>query len=110
MSAATASTKQRVAVLGATGAVGQAFIRLLANHPWFELAELAASERSAGKRYAEAARWIGTDTIPERVRDMKVVACDPSQVSADIVFSALDSVTAGTAEPAFAAAGKLVLT
>jgi aspartate-semialdehyde dehydrogenase len=102
--------KHRVAVLGATGAVGQAFIRLLADHPWFELAEVAASERSAGKPYAEAARWIGTDSIPEKVRDMKVVACDPSQVSAEIVFSALDSATAGTAEPAVAAAGKLVLT
>src|SRR5690349_22976581 len=99
--------RRKVAVLGATGAVGQAFIRLLANHPWFELAEVAASERSAGKPYAEAARWIGTDTIPENVRGMKVVACDPSQVSADIVFSALDSTTAATAEPAFAAAGKL---
>ena len=110
MSMSSLQKKHRVAVLGATGAVGQAFIRLLANHPWFELTEVAASERSAGKRYADAARWIGTDTIPDNVRDMKVVACDPSQVSADIVFSALDSTTAGTAEPAFAAAGKLVLT
>jgi aspartate-semialdehyde dehydrogenase len=110
MSVSSLQKKHRVAVLGATGAVGQAFIRLLANHPWFELTEVAASERSAGKCYAEAARWIGTDAIPENVRGMKVVACDPSQVSADIVFSALDSATAGTAEPAFAAAGKLVLT
>lgn len=110
MSISSLQKKHRVAVLGATGAVGQAFIRLLADHPWFELAEVAASERSAGKTYAEAARWIGTDEIPANVRDMKVVACDPSQVSADIVFSALDSGTAGAAEPAFAAAGKLVLT
>ena len=95
MSVSSLQKKHRVAVLGATGAVGQAFIRLLANHPWFELAEVAASERSAGKPYAEAARWIGTDVIPDNVRHMKVVACDPSQVSADIVFSALDSTTAG---------------
>jgi aspartate-semialdehyde dehydrogenase len=110
MSVSSLKKKHRVAVLGATGAVGQAFIRLLADHPWFELAELAASQRSAGKTYAEAARWIGGDPIPERVRGMKVVPCDPSCVAADVVFSALDSGTAGTAEPAFAAAGKLVLT
>src|SRR5436305_9273772 len=97
--------RHRVAVLGATGAVGQAFIRLLADHPWFELAELAASERSAGKPYAEAARWIGTDTIPSHVARMIVTPCDPSAISADVIFSALDSAAAGEAEPAFARAG-----
>jgi aspartate-semialdehyde dehydrogenase len=102
--------RHRVAVLGATGAVGQAFIRLLANHPWFELAELAASERSAGKAYADAVRWIGTDRIPEHVRPMIVQPCDPSRITSDIVFSALDSGTAQEAEPAFARAGKMVLT
>jgi aspartate-semialdehyde dehydrogenase len=100
----------RVAVLGATGAVGQSFIRLLADHPWFELAELAASERSAGKSYADAVRWIGGDAMPARVASMKVLACDPSAISADIVFSALDSAAAEDAEPAFARAGKTVLT
>lgn len=104
------ATRRRVAVLGATGAVGQAFIRLLANHPWFELTELAASERSAGKPYAEAARWIGGDAIPESVASMTVLPCDPAVISADIVFSALDSSAAGDAEPAFARAGKIVLT
>src|SRR5689334_10028556 len=102
--------RHRVAVLGATGAVGQAFIRLLADHPWFELTELAASERSAGKRYADAAHWIGAGDMPSSVRDMVVQACDPSKVSADIVFSALDSTAAADAEPAFARAGKVVLT
>jgi aspartate-semialdehyde dehydrogenase len=102
--------RHRVAVLGATGAVGQAFIRLLANHPWFELAELAASERSAGKPYAEAAHWIGAGDMPSNVRDMVVQPCDPSRLSADIVFSALDSAAAADAEPAFARAGKMVLT
>ncbi|MGH7619903.1 MAG: aspartate-semialdehyde dehydrogenase [Gemmatimonadaceae bacterium] len=106
----TQTTKRRVAVLGATGAVGQSFIRLLADHPWFELAELAASERSAGKPYAEAAKWIGAEPIPSSVASMKVLACDPASVSADIVFSALDSATAQDAEPAFARAGKMVLT
>ena len=83
---------------------------LLANHPWFELVELAASERSAGKPYAEAAKWIGADDMPARVANMTVRACEPEQLSADIVFSALDSSVAGDAEPAFARAGKLVLT
>lgn len=98
-----------VAVLGATGAVGQAFIRLLANHPWFELAEVAASERSAGRPYGEAARWIGDDRIPERVASLTVQPCDPAKVSSPVVFSALDSGVAGEAEAAFAKAGKIVL-
>ena len=102
--------RHRVAVLGATGAVGQAFIRLLADHPWFEITELAASERSAGKRYADAAHWIGAGDMPRTVRDMIVQTCDPSRISAEIVFSALDSTAAADAEPAFARAGKLVLT
>lgn len=110
-SAESAPTKRRsVAVLGATGAVGQAFIRLLADHPWFELIEVAASERSAGKRYVEATRWIGADEMPSRVSAMRVLPCDPSKISADIVFSALDSAAAQDAEPAFARAGKVVLT
>jgi aspartate-semialdehyde dehydrogenase len=103
------STKVPVAVLGATGAVGQQFIRSLANHPWFELAEVAASERSAGKPYPEAARWIGDDVIPDRVAKMTVLACDPKQVRSPVVFSALDSSVAGDAEAAFAKAGKIVL-
>jgi aspartate-semialdehyde dehydrogenase len=101
--------KRRVAVLGATGAVGQAFVRLLANHPWFELAEVAASERSAGRRYAEAARWLGADAMPQRVAEMTVQACDPSAVRSELVFSALDSSVAGEAEAAFARDGRFVL-
>jgi aspartate-semialdehyde dehydrogenase len=98
-----------VAVLGATGAVGQTFIRLLEDHPWFVLRELAASERSAGKRYREAAKWVGSDAMPDSVSDLTVTACEPSAVSAPIVFSALDSSVAGEVEAAFAAAGRLVL-
>jgi aspartate-semialdehyde dehydrogenase len=98
-----------VAVLGATGAVGQTFVRLLANHPWFALADVAASERSAGKAYAEAARWIAGE-MPDEVASLPVVACDPREVSAPIVFSALDSSVAGDVEQAFARAGRLVLT
>ena len=98
-----------VAVLGATGAVGQTFIRLLARHPWFMLSELAASERSAGKPYAEAVRWIAGQ-MPSDVGSLPVVACDPKDVEAPIVFSALDSSVAGEVEQAFARAGRLVLT
>lgn len=103
------SSKVPVAVLGATGAVGQAFVRLLAVHPWFELAEVAASERSAGRSYAEATRWIGDDEIPPRVAQLTVLPCDPRSVRSPIVFSALDSGVAGEAEAAFAKAGRAVL-
>ncbi len=97
-----------VAVLGATGAVGQTFVRLLANHPWFQVTEVAASERSAGKTYAEAARWLEGE-MPRAVADMIVKAVDPGDISSSIVFSALDSSIAGDAELAFAQAGKFVL-
>ena len=102
--------RRRVAVLGATGAVGQAFIRLLVGHPWFELVALAASERSAGKSYRDAARWVGVGEMPPFVADMIVQPCDPARIDAEIVFSALDSAAAGDAEPAFAHAGRTVLT
>jgi aspartate-semialdehyde dehydrogenase len=98
----------RVAVLGATGAVGQTFVRLLQGHPWFEIAEVAASERSAGKRYDQVTRWIEGD-LPPAVAKLTVKPCDPSAVESPIVFSALDSNVAGEVEAAFAAAGRLVL-
>ena len=97
-----------MAILGATGAVGQTFIRLLAGHPWFQVAEVAASDRSAGKRYADATRWIEGE-MPAEVAGLTVTACDPGAVSSPIVFSALDSDVAGEVEGAFAAAGRLVL-
>lgn len=96
-----------VAVLGATGAVGQTFVRLLADHPWFELAELGASERSAGRRYADAAHWL-EGAMPDRVADRVVTTCDAESIRAPIVFSALDAGAAVTIEPALAAAGRLV--
>jgi aspartate-semialdehyde dehydrogenase len=98
-----------VAVLGATGAVGQAFIRLLADHPWFDLVAVAASERSAGRPYGEAARWMGEERLPSRVAGLTVQPCTPDRVEAAIVFSALDSGVAGEVEAAFAGAGRLVL-
>jgi aspartate-semialdehyde dehydrogenase len=97
-----------VAILGATGAVGQTFIRLLADHPWFYVAEVAASDRSAGKRYADATKWI-EGTMPPEVADLTVVACDPTAVKSSVVFSAVDSVVAAEIEPAFAKAGRFVL-
>jgi aspartate-semialdehyde dehydrogenase len=97
-----------VAILGATGAVGQTFVRLLAGHPWFRVSELAASERSAGKSYAEATRWI-EGVMPPDVAGMRVMLCDPSQVKATVVFSALDAAAAADLEPAFARAGRFVL-
>jgi aspartate-semialdehyde dehydrogenase len=102
-------TKWPVAVLGATGAVGQMFVRLLANHPWFELRELAASERSAGKKYGDVTRWLEGASPPSAVMARRVIACDPGVVSAPIVFSALDATVAGEVEAAFARAGKFVL-
>jgi len=97
-----------VAILGATGAVGQTFIRLLDGHPWFRVAEVAASERSAGKSYAEATRWIEGE-MPADVAALTVKACDASVVASPVVFSALDAAAAGDLEPAFARAGRMVL-
>ncbi|MHB0964633.1 MAG: aspartate-semialdehyde dehydrogenase, partial [Gemmatimonadaceae bacterium] len=79
----------KVAVLGATGAVGQTFVRLLDGHPWFELSAVAASERSAGRPYADVTRWIEGD-MPAAVAGLTVKPCDPTSVSAPIVFSAHD--------------------
>ncbi|MGI8498257.1 MAG: aspartate-semialdehyde dehydrogenase [Gemmatimonadaceae bacterium] len=97
-----------VAVLGATGAVGQTFIRLLNQHPWLRLAEVAASERSAGRPYGEAARWLLGDA-PAGVDAMTVQRCSPDAVSAPLVFSALDASAAGPIEESFARAGRIVL-
>lgn len=100
--------KTPVAVIGATGAVGQTFIRLLENHPWFRLAYVAASERSAGKRYGDVTKWI-EGAMPGAVADLIVQPSDPASFQAPIVFSALDAVVAGEIEPAFARAGSIVL-
>ena len=97
-----------VAILGATGMVGQAFIRLLADHPWFQVTTVAASERSAGKTYAAATRWLEGD-VPAAVRDLIVQPCDPALITESVVFSALDSGPAQELEPAFARCGAIVL-
>jgi len=100
--------KIRAGVLGATGAVGQRFVQLLDGHPWFELVALAASERSAGKRYGEACAWKLDAPMPAAARELVVQPLEP-RLACDLVFSALDAAIAGPAEEAFAAAGYAVL-
>lgn len=95
-----------VGILGATGAVGQKFIRLLENHPWFTIGALGASSRSAGKPYREAANWIEPTPMPEHVAGQTVRECKPEAFDdVDFVFSGLDSSVAGDVEMAFAKAG-----
>lgn len=102
-------------VLGATGSVGQRMVRLLAGHPWFRIAYLAASERSAGRAYREAVRWVQDGPIPREVADLEVRptleggSLPASADEAPIVLSALDPVVAGRAESAYAARGLLVV-
>src|SRR5215510_16283740 len=86
-----------VGVLGATGAVGQRFIQLLADHPWFEVAELAASDRSAGKPYREACTWRLPGEPPAAVSDLVVKGLGEAFRS-PLLFSGLDSSVAGEAE------------
>lgn len=97
----------KVGVLGATGMVGQRFIKLLENHPYFELTGLAASSRSAGQTYSEATNWYLDTPMPSGVADTEVEPCEPG-LDADLVFSALPSSIAKDVEPAFADAGYLV--
>lgn len=97
-----------VSVLGATGVVGQRFVRRLASHPYFDLHYIAASERSVGKTYAEACEWRLPGQPYAGFGNHKLVACDPSMAATPIVFSALDAGPARDIEPLFAAAGSLV--
>ncbi|MEM3731188.1 MAG: aspartate-semialdehyde dehydrogenase [Candidatus Bathyarchaeia archaeon] len=98
--------KRKVAILGATGAVGQRLIQLLEGHPWFEIEVLAASAKSAGKKYGEACNWVLESEIPNEIVDMHVVNSDVKSVSeagdVDFVFSALPSDVAGPVEEEFA--------
>ncbi|MFZ4816465.1 MAG: aspartate-semialdehyde dehydrogenase, partial [Phototrophicaceae bacterium] len=101
--------KLNIAVLGATGAVGQRFIQLLEHHPWFQVTELIGSSRSAGKTYAESANWV-LDGQPEaRIAAMQVKGMD-DPVDAPIIFSALPKDIAEKVEIPFAAAGHIVCT
>ena len=98
----------RVGILGATGAVGQRFVEALADHPWFELTSLAASERSAGRPYSRAANWRLSSQLPDKIGEEVVVSMKPEEVEADLVFSALPADVARDVEPAFAQAGLMV--
>ncbi|MEZ4869092.1 MAG: aspartate-semialdehyde dehydrogenase [Caldilineaceae bacterium] len=99
--------KIKVGVLGATGAVGQRFVQLLQGHPWFEITALCASERSAGKRYADACSWNLRGDMPMHLRDVVLEPCTPG-VECDIVFGGLPTEAAGPIEQDFAAAGYIV--
>jgi len=104
-------TRIPVAVLGATGMVGQRFIELVQGHPWFDLVALAASQQREGRAYAEVAKWrLSGSEMPASVASLPVVACKPEALPADvkIVFSALPAEVAGEIEASFARAGMAV--
>ena len=105
--------RRKVGILGATGMVGQRFIQLLSDHPWFEIAWLAASDRSAGKRYEDACRWKLDTPLPARIAGMTLMANTPEGTAGPelprIIFAALDAGVAHELEPKFAAAGCAVI-
>lgn len=101
-------TKHNIGILGATGMVGQRFIQLIENHPWFQIAWLAASDRSSGKPYAEAVRWKLDTPLPASIASMPVSPATPENAP-DIIFAALDADIARDMEPRFAAAGCAVI-
>ncbi|MEW6652197.1 MAG: aspartate-semialdehyde dehydrogenase [Bacteroidota bacterium] len=102
------NTKIPVTVLGATGSVGQRFIELLLDHPWFEVVEIAASDRSAGKKFSDAANWVMQTPLPEKYSNMIVKKCEPN-LETKVAFSGLDASAAGEIETAFAKAGCYVI-
>ncbi len=99
--------KLDVAILGATGAVGQRFIQLLQGHPWFQVSEVIGSSSSAGKAYGEAAHWVLDDNPPAQVADLTVKALD-DDFDSGLIFSALPTEAAKTRELELAAAGHVV--
>jgi aspartate-semialdehyde dehydrogenase len=103
--------RRNVGILGATGAVGQRFIQLLADHPWFNITWLAASDRSAGKTYAEACAWRLDTPLPRRIAEMVVQPNTPEGAKnlPRIIFSSVDAPIARELEPMFAAAGCAVI-
>ena len=101
--------KVQVAILGATGLVGLQLARLIDGHPWFDLVAVGASERSAGRRFADVASASDVD-VPLAVANLVVERCDPRVITAPLVFSALDAATAAQTEADFAKAGAIVVT
>jgi aspartate-semialdehyde dehydrogenase len=102
-------SKISVGVLGATGMVGQRFIQLLADHPWFKVTALAASDTSAGRPYAEACHWLLPTPMPDGVRDLVVQSVEQT-MACQVVFSALPSDVAGPVEDYLADSGMVVCT
>jgi aspartate-semialdehyde dehydrogenase len=102
------NVKIPVAVMGATGSVGQRFIQLLDGHPWFEVVALSASDRSVGKRYGEAVHWILPEPMPAWAAEMPVLPTRPDALQVPLAFSALPTEVAGEAESAQAQAGTWV--
>ena len=103
------TAKIPIGILGATGIVGQRFVQMLEHHPWFEVAWLAASDRSEGRPYGEAARWKLKTAIPSKVADMRVSPATPDGAP-KVIFAALDASIAAEMEPRFASAGCAVVT
>ncbi|MGD6933291.1 MAG: aspartate-semialdehyde dehydrogenase [Candidatus Bathyarchaeia archaeon] len=101
------SNKRKVAILGATGAVGQRYIQLLQGHPWFEVSVLAASERSAGKKYKDACTWLMETEMPKEIGEMPVANIDVKSAEQtgdfDLVFTSLPGDLAGPVENEFGA-------
>jgi len=100
--------KYPIGILGATGMVGQRFIQLLERHPWFEVAWLAASDRSSGKKYGDAAKWRLDTPLPERIANITVAPAEAAGAP-KIIFAALDAGIARELEPRFADAGCAVV-
>jgi len=100
--------KLPVGILGATGVVGQRFIQMLEHHPWFEVVWLAASERSSGQIYGETVRWRLKTPLPAKIAAMPISPAKPDG-SPRVIFAALDAGIARELEPAFAAAGRAVV-
>jgi aspartate-semialdehyde dehydrogenase len=108
MDSSIARKRLDVGILGATGTVGQQFIRILSRHPWFRPSWLAASERSEGRRYGEAATWRLPEPLPDETARLDVQSCTPGR-GPKLVFSALDASAAKDIEPEFARAGHVVV-
>ena len=101
-------SKIPVAILAATGSVGQRFVQLLDGHPWFEVVALTGSDRTIGRPYGEACHWILGELMPDWAKDMTILPTEPQATKAALVFSALPTDVAKTVEPLFAQAGMLV--
>lgn len=105
----SATGKLRVGVLGATGLVGQRLVASLEDHPWFELAEVAASDRGVGIPYGEVVRWHQPGPVPPVAAGLPLLPCDARAFTAQMVFSALDAPVAREVEPAFRSSGCIVV-